>query len=534
MNTENNVKSSEKIDITAIWNKYKSFWWVFLISIIGCVGLSLFYLMIKSPVFLSKTMVMVNQEEEENAGAVGGFGQLMSSFSLGGGNNSNVEDEMLKMTSHTNMITVVKHLELNKTYWSKPGLFKRKEWYHGNSPVRISIPDAVLDTISVSTKFKINFSADGKSISIKVKQGKEGTIFKGEIDKMPYSVKTPYGIFTVDTTDYFIKGAELNFNAIVCSPDEAIEDINERIAVNQVSKKANAILVDLEDVNTDRAQDFLNTLVASYNERGLADKNEQALNTSKFIDERLLQLYTDLEVAETRIEDYKIQNKIVNAAAEAEYSFARKESINERILESETHVVVLQMIKDFLSSPENKYNLVPFTTAYPQESISGYNELLLQRLKLETTTNENNPTLKVVTARLDVMRKNIIATIDEQLQRTRIALADMRREASNAEKRMTGIPRMERELTDLYRDKVIKNEIYGYLLQKREEIQLKLMRNTPRGKVIDAAYTEVEPISPNKYIVPALGLIMGIIGGFILSNLIVARRKKKSTASAKA
>ncbi|MBQ1185733.1 MAG: hypothetical protein IIX55_08515, partial [Muribaculaceae bacterium] len=332
MSTVDKNKKEEMIDLTAIWNKYKPFWWVFLISIIGCVGLSLLYLKIKSPVFLSKTLVMVNQEEEEGAGAVGGLGALMSSFSLGGGSGSNVEDEMYKMTSHTNMVAVIKHLELNKNYWSKPGIFDRKVWYYGNSPVRISIPDAVLDTISVSTKFKIDFPADGKEISIKVKQGKEGTIFKGKTDKMPYSVKTPYGTFTIDTTGYFVKGEELNFNAIVCSPDESIEDINERIAINQLSKKANAILVDLEDVNTKRAEDLLNTLVTFYNERAIADKNEQALSTSKFIEERLIQLYKDLEDAETKIEDYKSQNQIVDATAEAEYTFVRKERIEAGML----------------------------------------------------------------------------------------------------------------------------------------------------------------------------------------------------------
>ena len=528
MNTENNIKSSEKIDITAIWNKYKPFWWVFLISIIGCVGLSLLYLKIKSPLFLTKTLVMVNQGEEESGGAVGGLGALMSSFSIGGAGGSNVEDEVMKISSHTNMTSVIKHLELNKTYWSKPGLFERKIWYYGNSPLRIEIPDAILDTISVETVFKLDIPKDGKNISLKVKQGEEGTILKTKFDKFPYIVKTPYGTFTIDTTKYFVKGENLNFNASICSPNVTIEDINERIAINQVSKKANAILIDLEEVNTDRAQDFLNTLVASYNERGLADKNEEALSTCKFIDERLLQLYADLEAAETKIEDYKRDHKIVNAVSEAEFTLVRKERVNTGILEKETKAAVLQMIKDFLSSPENKYNLVPFTTDFPNDPIASYNSLLLHRMNLESKTSDNNAAFKRITAQVDAMRSNVISTVDKTLQSTRMALADMRREESNSEDRMSGIPRMERELAALYRDQVIKNEIYGYLLQKREENQLKIMRNIPEGKVIDRAYTEVEPVSPNKYVVPALGLIFGIAGGVVFANYLISRRKRST------
>lgn len=525
MNTENNIKSSEKIDITAIWNKYKAFWWVFIISIIGCVGLSLLYLKIKSPVYLTKTMVMVNQDDEESNGAVGGLGALMSSFSIGGG-KSNVEDEMLKMTSHTNMVSVIKYLGLNKTYWTKPGLLDRKIWYYGNSPLNVQIPDAVLDTISVVTTFKLDIPKDGKNISLKVKQGEEGTILKTKFDKFPYIVKTPYGTFIIDTTKYFVKGEELNFNASICNPSVTIEDLNERIAINQVSKKTNAILVDLEDVNTDRAQDFLNTLIASYNERGLADKNEQALSVCKFIDERLMQLYTDLEAAETKIEDYKRDHKIVNAVSEAEYTLIRKERVNTGILEKETKVAVLQMIKDFLLSPENKYNLVPFTTDFPNDPIASYNSLLLHRMNLESKTSDNNAAFKRITAQVDAMRSNVISTVDKALQSTRIALADMHRESSNSEKRVSGIPRMERELTALYRDREIKNEIYGYLLQKREENQLKLMRNIPKGKVIDRAYTKVKPISPNKIVVPVLGLIFGIVGGVVCTNYLISRRKR--------
>lgn len=526
MATDNN-KKEEKIDFNAILNKYKRYWWVFLITMIGCVGLSFLYLKIKSPLFLTKTLVMVNQEDDESSGAVGGLGALMSSFSIGGGGGSNVEDEMLKMSSHTNMTAVIKQLRLNHNYWAKPGIFDRKIWYYQNSPVEIEIPDAVLDTITASTQFKITFPKDGKNISIKIKQGELGTVLNATTDKMPYTAKTPYGTFKIDTTKFFVKGEELNFNAIVCSPDVTIEDINERIAINQVSKKANAILIDLEDVNTIRAKDFLNTLVASYNERGLADKNEQALSTAKFIEDRLIELYRELETAESKIEDFKSQNQIVDATAEAEYTFIRKERIEAGMLELETKAAVLQMIKDFLMSPENKYNLVPFTADFPEEPVTAYNELVLQRMNLESNAKRNNAALKNITAQVDAMRANVITTIDKQLQSTRIALADMRRESSNAEKRMTGIPRMERELTALYRDQVIKNEIYGYLLQKREENQLKLMRNTPKGKVIDVAYTEIKPVSPNKLLIPFIGLLGGMACGVIGANFLIKQRNKR-------
>jgi capsular exopolysaccharide synthesis family protein len=138
-------------------------------------------------------------------------------------------------------------------------------------------------------------------------------------------------------------------------------------------------------------------------------------------------------------------------------------------------------------------------------------------MKLESTTSENNAAFKMLTAQVDAMRSNVISTIDKSLQSTRIALADMRREASSAEKRMTGIPRMERELTALYRDQVIKNEIYGYLLQKREENELSRAFTAYNTRVITSASGSNIPTFP----VPKTVWLIGIIFGLAIPGVII-------------
>lgn len=504
------IKDNDKIDFGAILANYKRHWWWFAISLVVCLGLTFMYLKIKSPVYLVKSLVMFNQEEEDAGGAVGGLGALMSSFSLGSSGGANVEDEMMKMGSHSNMSAVVSALKLNHTYWSKAGLFDSKVWYYNDSPIEINIPQSVLDTIRTSTEFNIQIPANGGKISVEVEQADE-TIVDTEIETLPYSVKTPYGIFHIDTTSYYNNSEDLNFYAKISGNDGAIEGINKRFNIAQLSKKANGIQIDIEDVHIKRGKDFLNTLVDIYNQRSLADKNEQASSTAQFIEDRLLKLYRELETSETKIENYKRENQIVDAEAEAEYIFKKKETIEASIVELQTKIAVLHMIKEFLESPENKYTLVPFTADFPEDPISAYNELVLQRLNLEATAKGNNSALKNITTQVDAMRGNVISTLEKQIQSANIALADMSKEASSSEHRMSGIPRMERELTELYRDQVIKNEIYGYLLQKREENELKLSRNRPTGKVIDEAYAEVKPISPNKIMVVALGLFAGIL-----------------------
>lgn len=513
--TEN---TNDKIDFGAILSKYKRHWWWFAISLVVCLGLTFLYLKIKSPVYLVKSLIMVNQEDDESAGAVGGLGALMSSFSLGSTGGANVEDEMMKMTSHSNMSAVVSTLGLNFNYWSKDGLLNSKTWYYKDSPIEISVNREVLDTITKNTKFKIHIPENGKNISLEVEQADE-TVFDSEIGELPYTVTTPFATFHIDTTRFYKKGEELNFYAAVSGNDAVIEGINRRFNITQLSKKANGIQIDIEEVNIKRGKDILNTLAAIYNQRRLADKNEQATSTAQFIEDRLLKLYRELELSEKEIENYKRDNQIVDAEAEAEYIFKKKEAIETSIVELQTKMAVLKMIKEFLLSDENKYDLVPFTADIPEDPISAYNELVLQRINLETSAKSNNAALRNITNQIDAMRQNVINTIDKQVESTQIALNDMSKEASSSEHRMSGIPRMERELTVLYRDQVIKNEIYGYLLQKREENELKLSRNTPVGKVVDEAYAEIKPISPNKIMVLAAGFFAGILIPMVLISL---------------
>lgn len=512
-----NDADEPKIHFGTIIKYFIKNWYWFLISLVVFLGLGFLYLKIKHPTYAVTGTIMFNQNEDDEA-PTGMLGSLMASFSMGGSNYVSVDDEVFKIKSHTAIRNLVKDLNLNKSYVNKPGLFKRKVYYYQESPLDIQIPDEVLDTISATTEFRITTGNNGKDIHVKVKQGDYRTVFNEDIKSFPYTVKTPLGRFTIVTTPYYKAEDDLDFRATVDSPDTYASEITEDIDAFPESKKSNAVIINYEAINTEMGKALINHLIEIYNEGSVADKRAQSEATLNFLNERLVKLYKDLDGSESTIANYKKNNNIVDPEVEAQYIFALKQQTNSALIELESQVAILKMVKEFLEGEQNKYALVPFAggvKGFEQGSglistIDAYNTLALEHMKIESSAKGNNSSLKQIEAQMDAMRKNLMISVDRTLSAAKISASRVSGENGDISSRISSMPKMEQELTNLYRDKEIKNQVYAYLLQKREETEIKLARVLPAGKIIDAAYVDPEQVSPKKAVMICLFVFLGL------------------------
>lgn len=512
--------SEKKYDFKTMLRYFLRHWWWFAVSVVLFMGLGYLYIKIKSPMWVVHSSLMFNQNEDDDAGRGGLLGSLMSSFSLGSGSGVNVDDEIYKINSHSALMDVARTLELNKIYYSKPGLFKRKIWYYHNSPVAVEIPEEVLDTISYSTDFTINLDKDGKKAHIKVKQGEYKTVYN-QTTTLPATIKTPLATFVVRTTSYYQPGESLKVYATVTSADNYAKGFVEHIGVAPVSKRSNAVELQVEDVNVDRASEVLNTLMSRYNEKSIETRSEQSRATLDFLHGRLLKLYKELDASESGIAAYKRNNKFISPEAEAEYIFKMKQQADGGLIELETQLGILKMLKEFLVNESNQYSLVPVTgMGAPTSGTSGdgvntainaYNELVMERMKLQANAKSSNATLRQLENQIEAMRGNLVQSLDRSIIATDISIKRMDKGNGSIDSRISTMPRMEQELTNLYRDQEIKNRIYAYLLQKAEETEIKLARVLPTGMVIDYAYTEMEPESPKKGLVMVFMFMLGVV-----------------------
>ncbi len=505
-NTPPTAQQEEQIvDFSAFVRKYKRYWWLFLLSLIACIALAFAYLKLAKRVYNVKAVVLVAQEDN---GAGAGANLLKSMKLMGQG--SKVDDEMLVFSSQELCTQVVKQLGINHSYIEDKGWFKPEKDHYNSSPVEVIAPEEMFDTLS-SVKFKIDIDKAGKA-DIKATSGKDKLAnVKGVA--LPTTLKTTYGTFAIKTTDEYKQGKPCHITASLTGNQIMGERLNKRIKVKLATKKSNGINLTIAENNKSRGKDILNKLMALYNERGQQEKDEQAINTAKFIDERLALIYKGLTSSEADIESYKRAHKIVDPELQVKSSVAKQEVTDRAIIKLETNKQLLGMVRDFVRNPSNKHSYIPFEvdSSAASGSIRAYNNLLTKRQELVQSAKGENIALKQIDEQIETMHANVLHGINSSIKGIDLQLSKVRGQASQTAGDLSQVPTQEREARELYRQQGIQNTLYTFLLEKREENSLVLAATTPKGKIVDHAFAETNPISPNKMIVLAMALLAGLM-----------------------
>lgn len=503
MNDNTPSKRSDIIDISGLLKFYWSKWYYFVISVGLCGFLALCYVMIKDPVYQVNAHLLISQEGD------GGAGNMLSDVTFGlFGGDGYVEDEVFVVSSHSVLKDVVKELELHKSHIVNTRLVKETFKYK-KFPVEIFCDPSIADTLSKSLKFKVRVDDDG-SVEVTAKQSWH-TVGEAQSEHFPITVSTPYGQFSFNKTEHFIEGEDLSTDIYFMSYDSAAEGLSEEVSISIASKKSNVIALGMPHPDAQYAKDVLNTIVEKYNERGIEEKNLKGEKTAAFIDSRLELLAQDLSSSETNIEAYKKQQGIVDIAAEATYQMNKKSNLEKQLIQAETEFEILKITREFIANPANDYSLIPTTSgsANVQNAINAYNGLILERVKLQKNAKANNAMLKALDEQIEVMRKNINVSLDKAYDNSLVALKELRAEVNSADSRLGNIPTQEREFLNIKRQQTIKETLYLFLLQRREETAMMLANAVAKGIIVDEAFTLKDPVSLSNKMIILIAILFG-------------------------
>lgn len=502
-------KGKNGIDLYALWNEYKSYWWLFLLSVIGCCAIAFLYSMVKLPQYSIQANVLVAEEETD--------GTSMSRILSGSlfGSSSSVDDEQIIMSSHTVMLQTVKDLGLNKSYVLKKGLFDKSMPFK-DAPVDVSYAPAINDTLKNSILFKI-WVDEKDNVKIEA-ESKKKKIAEVENQRFPVTLKTIYGDFEFDKTEYFEPGESFKESLYLSSYAAAAESLVLSVDIDIPNKKANFIKLSMKDANISRSIAILNKIVENYNKKGVEDKQLKGYKTSEFIDNRIALLAQELEMSEKDIEVYKKSNNITDVRAEATYLMGRKGKLETELLTAETENEVLRLTRDFVANPSNKYALIPFSgmdingqQSAVTSAINKYNDLVLSRMKIENNAKSNNASLKVLNDQIDAMRANIISSLEKAIANSDVALRDLREQTRQSMSKLGEIPTQEREYYNMKRQQTVKEQLFLYLLQQREQTAISIANSMPRGTVIDEAYSLLTPVSMTRKKMLMCAFVLGLL-----------------------
>ena len=493
-------------------------WFWFLLSTVVCLSCALFYIYTAPKVYNRTATILIKDGKKGSETDIAAFGDL-----LGATARRNVDNEIIVLKSRNLMTEVVRRLNLHVNYVVKHGL--RTENLYRRSPIDVTFIDdnerqalafelTPVDNEKFSlTKFVNRTSADSD-------KDKDSEIYEVEMTgRFNDTITTPCGLLVVTPTlymsdDYF--GDPISVSKQIVS--SMASGYNKRIAIELVEKQANAISISLDDNIPRRAEDVINTLIARYNDESINDKNRIADYTADFIDKRLRIIGSELDAVDRKISTYKKDNEMYDITAQATQSLTESSQFKTAGLSVENQISMAQYIRDYLLNDTKLRDLIPANVAITNVSISdqikNYNELMLRRDKLAGNASSNSPVIQDFDSELAALRRAIIASLQSHISTLEIQLNNIRREESLARTRIASATRQSTELLDNTRQQRIKEELYLYLLNKREENELTKAIADNNARIIDPAYGSSTPVAPRSVIILFIALLFGLATPF--------------------
>ncbi|MBN1462933.1 MAG: polysaccharide biosynthesis tyrosine autokinase [Paludibacteraceae bacterium] len=499
MTTETNQE--DVLNIKELLFQYLSYWKWMLASVVLCILLAGFYLLKTNKEYEIKTSILIKEEDS-------GMSELaiLDELGLASGKN-NIDNEIEILKSADLIRNTIYATNYHIVYSQKVGLRKLK--LYSDSPLLITIQHCNLDTLQDMISMYITKSGANYSIETSYK----GQFWEYTTNTLPTTIGLPLGRIKIEPNPSIPFTNEELFVSVV-NPEKVAVSISKNIKITPTSKKSSVISLSIQNENTERGKAFLQKLIELYNLQAVEDKNQIAYNTGIFIDERLKSLSIELSNVEQNVENFKTSNKITDISSEAKLFLEQTGTNEQKLKEVETQLNIVGYVSDFVNEEKNKNKLIPnlgITDVGLSVLINKYNELTLEKERIESASTSANPILTNIVSQLNNMRSGIKNSVSNVKKTLLIAKKDLNKEGNLTSDKIQQIPRIEREFIEIKRQQQIKETLYLFLLQKREETNLTLAATAPKAKIVSQPRADSTPVSPKKSIIILIALILGIV-----------------------
>ena len=298
--------------------------------------------------------------------------------------------------------------------------------------------------------------------------------------------------FVIERTKYYNKSFEgVTLHMGVHPSLTVARAMLNKLSISRVDKMASIVSIVFNDNNSKRANQVVDTLIAVYNDDAVDDKNKVAQKTNQFISERIALISGELDVVDAQVESIKRGSQLPDLTGASSQLLQQGQRYNDEVTKLETEMTLISYIKNHVSDPVNKEELIPanvgISDAGIQSMISQYNSVVSQYKKLKTTAGPNNPQVRQYKQQLDDQLSAINSSISNLMNATRVRLQDARSQEARARGQIAAMPTQTKAVTEVTRQQKIKEELYLYLLSKREETAMNLAVTVANAKVVDSS-----------------------------------------------
>lgn len=493
-------------------------WQWFLLSLIIFVCGALIYLRYAEPVYeVSARMLIKNDNSNKRNPA-----QMLANVQdLGFLTNSNgIDNEVEVLQSRVLLRDVVKDLKLYVEYRRKGRVhnvitYKTQPFNLDLDPIHLDSLDYALLEKTKSMKMKVWREDSLYMISgIIYVQGEEVSNFLKKAKALPASFKTDLGTITM-TTNVGREWQEGDqFIVTLLPPMYVATDYLSRMTIEPTSKLTDIAMLTLKDKDIRRGIDVLTQLTICYNRQANADKNEIALRTEEFINDRIAKINAELGTTEGAIERFKKQNAVTEVGIDASSSVQMSAQFSAQLSQADAQIQILDNLRDYVNNPQNRYQVIPsnvgMTDGTASALIADYNQAVQDRNRLLKAASEEAPQVQTLTATIDELQQSIRSSLLQARHAADINRQGIRSQYGKFQGKISTAPVAERILAQEGRQQDVKSALYMLLLQKREENNISLAATADNGKLIDEPLLEGK-VSPRKMIILLASLVLGFV-----------------------
>ncbi len=513
---------NDSINFREILINYVRYWWLFLISIIIALIIAFIFYKLQKPVYTIKASLEMQDSKDKPADEKSALQQL-DLFN----EPKVVENEIEILKSRQMVKQVVDHLQLWTSYKLKDGI-KKNELYNvtpikfnltaGNQPITAQKLDVrVLDLNSYSITLNKHTS-----------QHHFGEVINDEL-----------GMWNVTGTSYLKDYVGKTIEVAVSNPETTVIGYQKALSVALIEKLTSVVEISINDQIAKRGEDFVNNLIFFYNQGEIAQKNNITKSTLNFIDKRLDSLRGELNIAESKVAGYRSGNGITDVNAQSQMYLQDVQANSAKLNDINIQLNVIDNVENYVNSGSNDQN-VPSTMGISDPGlvslVQRLSDLQLKRTEMLGNMPAGNPAFEPINKQIVSVKQSIkenIKNIKSNLLSTRNQLQSYK---ANVQSNIQSVPGHEKQLGNLNRQQSVKENLYTYLLQKREEISLRYASALSDARMVDVAYT-LPPNATKKYTPFAIAFLMGLVfpAGFLYGRDVVkntiTKRKDIETAT---